>query len=79
MHVERLGSDEVSGILHGECHVFPKIDGTNASVWVDESGELCAGSRNRQLTLEKDNAGFYKWVLEHEKEFVNFFAMWYPN
>ena len=32
-HVERLGVDEVDGIELGVCHVFPKIDGTNSSVW----------------------------------------------
>jgi len=72
VHVERLGSDEVGGILHGECYVFPKIDGTNASVWMD-GDELCAGSRQRKLDLEDDNAGFLAWVLEHAGEFEAFF------
>lgn len=72
MHVERLGSDEVSGILHGECYIFPKIDGTNASIWMD-GDVLCAGSRTRQLTLEQDNAGFLQWVLNHAEGFKAFF------
>lgn len=71
MHIERLGSDEVAGILHGECYVFPKIDGTNASVWRDDEG-LCAGSRTRKLTVDEDNAGFYSWVLDNAAEFVPF-------
>ena len=61
-HIERLGSLEVEDILLGTCYVFPKIDGTNASIWVDKGGYQ-AGSRTRQLTLEKDNANFYKSVL----------------
>ena len=61
-HIERLGTDEVEGITVGECHIFPKIDGTNASVWREE-GELCAGSRNRKLSREADNAGFYEYVM----------------
>ena len=62
-HIERLGTDEVEGITVGECHIFPKIDGTNASVWTDGS-RLLAGSRNQELSDELDNAGFYKYVLD---------------
>lgn len=63
-HVERLGNDEVEGVLDGRAFVFPKIDGTNASLWA-EDGELKAGSRNRSLeTGAKDNAGFYEWALQ---------------
>lgn len=56
-HVERFGTTEVDNIQIGVCYVFPKIDGTNSSVWLRD-GELCAGSRNRELSLDKDNAGF---------------------
>lgn len=73
MHLERLGTNEVDGIEVGTCHVFPKLDGTNASVWMDDEGNIKAGSRNRELTLEKDNAGFYAWVLENEDWFKSFF------
>lgn len=61
-HVERFGVDEVENIELGICHVFPKIDGTNGSVWLDE-GEIKTGSRNRELTLEADNAGFDAAIL----------------
>lgn len=71
-HVERYGMDEVEGIDLGVCHVFAKLDGTNASVWMND-GTLCAGSRNRQLSLDKDNAGFLQWVLENEEKFRPFF------
>ncbi len=63
-HVERFGTTEVDGIEIGVCNVFPKIDGTNASVWLSNNDEIRAGSRNRELCLEKDNAGFYEWVLK---------------
>jgi len=66
MHVERYGNDEVQGIELGNCYVFPKLDGTNASVWMDSDGNICSGSRNRQLSLESDNAGFCKYVSENE-------------
>lgn len=66
-HLERFGTDEVDGIELGDCFIFPKVDGTNASVWLDDEGNLKAGSRNRTLSLENDNAGFYAHVLSTEK------------
>lgn len=72
MHVERLGTDEVEGLLDGTVYVFPKIDGTNGVIWY-EDGIVKAGSRNRELTLDKDNAGFYNWVQSQDniKDFLN--------
>ena len=64
-HLERFGTTEVENIELGECYIFPKVDGTNASVWL-HNGKLQAGSRTRHLTLEKDNAGFLEWVLQQE-------------
>jgi len=60
-HVEKLGTRETEGICDGVCHVFYKLDGTNASVWM-EDGVLKCGSRNRELSEENDNQGFYNWV-----------------
>lgn len=62
-HIERLGTTETENLELGECYIFPKIDGTNASVWLSD-GELKAGSRTRELTEEKDNAGFYAWAKQ---------------
>ena len=71
MHIERLGSDEVQGVELGECYVFPKIDGTNGSIWNESSSVLSpdirCGSRNRELSVDYDNAGFCKWVSEQKK------------
>ena len=64
-HLERFGTAETEGIEFGECYVFPKIDGTNASVWY-ENEQIKAGSRNRELSLEKDNAGFFEWVIQNK-------------
>ena len=64
-HLERLGTDSVENILDGMCHIFYKIDGTNASVWWHE-GEIKFGSRNRVLSLENDNAGFMAWGTQQE-------------
>jgi len=62
-HIERFRNSKVEDIELGECFIFPKIDGTNASVWIDD-GEIKAGSRKRILSEDNDNAGFYKWVQE---------------
>lgn len=62
MHLEKLGNLEVSDILLGNVYVFPKLDGTNSVVWVDDGNEVSCGSRNRKLTLDNDNAGFMAYV-----------------
>ena len=63
-HIERFGaSDAVLDIEKGTCYVFPKIDGTCSQVYLRD-GALCAGSRNRELTQEDDNAGFYAAMLK---------------
>ena len=70
-HLERLGTTEVENITLGTCHIFPKIDGTNASVWWDNGVE--AGSRKRHLSADADNAGFFNWAREQVNlfEFLN--------
>ena len=37
-HIEKLGNRETEGLLDGMCYIFYKIDGTNASVWMDGEG-----------------------------------------
>jgi hypothetical protein len=70
-HVERYDKTDCIGLLEGVCYIFPKIDGTNASVWMDEPEQhgiceksivLGAGSRKRKLSEGSDNAGFHAWV-----------------
>jgi len=62
-HIEKYGTDEVDGIDLGEVYVFPKIDGTNGNIWLNEDGSIACGSRNRELSLEDDNAGFMAAAL----------------
>lgn len=64
--VVRLGNKEADGILEGLVYVMPKLDGTNASIWAGPDGVPNAGSRNRELTVSEDNAGFHKFVTESE-------------
>ena len=54
--------------LSREIVITEKIDGTNAQVFISESGEVLAGSRTRWITPEADNYGFAAWVKEHEEE-----------
>lgn len=75
-HLDKLGSQGTEGILDGECYVFPKLDGTNASLWSEE-GKICAGSRTRQLSEDSDNAGFYKAMLVDPS--IHKFFLSYPN
>lgn len=75
-HIEKFGTDETLNIEMGTCYLFPKIDGTNASVWI-EDGVIKAGSRRRQLDLENDNADFYAWILKQEN--IKNFLIKYPH
>lgn len=65
-HIERFGMPEVEFIEIGKCYIFPKIDGTNSSVWLGDDGKVHAGNRHRELTLDKDNAGFFAKIREHK-------------
>lgn len=54
-----------------EVVVTEKIDGTNAQIYIDDTGtNVYAGSRNRWLTLESDNFGFARWVHENRDELL---------
>lgn len=66
-HIEKVGTTEVEGIEIGTCYIFPKIDGTNSQLWWSEPDGLKAGSRNRELSLDNDNAGFYNWAVTQPK------------
>jgi hypothetical protein len=57
--------------LSRECVVTEKIDGTNSQIWIsDDLTILQAGSRSRWLTLDADNFGFKRWVIEHAEELI---------
>lgn len=66
LHVERLDDSKVNVaeyINTGNLYCFAKIDGTNSSVWAT-NGKIHCGSRKREITAEKDNANFYKYITE---------------
>lgn len=66
MHLERFGTSEVDGIEFGHTYVFPKLDGTNGQVWLNEDKSIGCGSRNRVLSLDNDNAGFMQYATLYE-------------
>jgi len=50
--------------------ITEKIDGTNGQIYIDDHGNIFAGSRNRWLTIEEDNHGFCAWVMKHREELI---------
>jgi len=68
--VERIEKEECDGILDGEVYLFEKIDGANASAWVDNNLDICCGSRNRQVSKGKevydDFRGLVEYIGDHE-------------
>jgi hypothetical protein len=50
--------------------ITEKLDGTNAQVAINESGEMFVGSRNRWLGPGQDNFGFHAWCMEHRDELL---------
>ena len=53
------------------CTITEKIDGTNASIWIDDlSTEFRTASRTKWITPEDDNAGFSRWAYEHKEELM---------
>lgn len=51
--------------------VTEKIDGTNAQIYIDETGKIIsAGSRTRWITVHEDNFGFARWVEDNKEELL---------
>lgn len=62
--VKRLGHEDTDGILFGTVIVEEKIDGANASIWM-EDGVVKCGSRTR--VLKEGFNGFVDFVTGNEK------------
>ena len=61
--IERLKDKYAMAFTSGEhITITEKIDGANASIAVDENGNLIAFSRRNQLTPENNLQGFYEYV-----------------
>ena len=75
--IHALHKDECVGILDGKCYLQEKVDGANASIWL-EDGLVHYGSRSRDLFKANDGFnGFGGWVATHPK-LAAFFEK-YPN
>jgi hypothetical protein len=57
--------------LRRHCIISEKIDGTNAQICITPDGEIYAGSRNRWIDVNQDNAGFARWVEDHNDELIS--------
>ncbi len=54
-----------------EVVVTEKLDGTNAQVFIDDTGEeMLVGSRTRWITPEDDNFGFARWAYANKEELL---------
>ncbi len=75
--INRLGKEEVEGILNGTCFLEEKIDGANTSIWMGEDGWIKTGSRSKEI--KEGFNGFVDYVQKHEgiKIMVNFFRPGY--
>lgn len=58
------------GRLSRDMVITEKIDGTNAQIYIGESGEFLIGSRSQWITPERDNHGFARWAMEHKDELM---------
>lgn len=64
--IQGLHKEECNGILTGTCVIQEKIDGANASIWMN-NGSIRCGSRSRDLMEAGDPFnGFVEYVKSHQ-------------
>lgn len=56
--------------LYRDIVITEKLDGTNAQIAITDDGQIRAGSRNRWLSPDHDNYGFWKWVMANRDELM---------
>jgi len=56
--------------LSREIIITEKIDGTNGLIYIDETNNIFAGSRNRWLDDHTDNHNFWHWVMDNKEELL---------
>lgn len=76
--LKRFGHKEVREISDGKCRIYPKIDGANATINLDENGEIQLSSRNRIIGTEESFGGFREWAIENHDNLMCFFKV-YPE
>lgn len=79
MHIERMDSEEVEGLLEQETiWIEPKIDGANASILMDSDGIIRFAKRSQVIGAGQDFRGLAEWVFVNQDKFIKFFTK-YPN
>lgn len=82
--LKHINHRAVEGIDIGTVYIFPKLDGANAQIWMDEIGQLCWGSRNRCVGVLTENVtdetlddlqGLGRWVVDHRTALQDFFFL----
>lgn len=79
LNAEYQGKDEDGNAIYDKNVTYPvikfigscKAHGTNGSIVLNSENEYYAESRNRILSLEADNAGFFLFVMKNEGFFKN--------
>ena len=72
-----VGKDENGDPVYDKTRQLPKLEffgtvkihGTNAGIRLNFDGSIVPQSRERDLSLESDNAGFYVFVMQREQFF----------
>jgi len=72
--VERLGKEEVEGILNGTVYVFEKIDGANVSLYWDKENGLVICAHNNIVYSDKFGGNF-RGIVEYVKANPNTIQM----
>lgn len=57
--------------------ITEKIDGTNGTIYIDESLNIAAASRNRWITPGDDNYGFAAWVEANKNDLIKLGPGWH--
>ena len=69
-HIERLGHDDVEGLLEGQVVVQPKIDGANMTVALAPDGKMVIATRNQAISIDGEPPtgfrGAVEYILAHQ-------------
>lgn len=57
--------------LSRDTIVTEKIDGTNATIWIDGDNNVWPASKSRWLSVDDDNCGFAAWVEKNREELLD--------
>lgn len=67
-----LGKTETLQLLQHPVTVQEKIDGANASIWLDPNNQIAYGSRNSQLEKTKGLRGFVETMEQNKQQILSY-------